>query len=290
VRGTPLYIATRLTPAARDQARWRGGFEAGFVSERGVARARNEDACSCSPTLERPVFCGVADGVGGGAHGDLASRVLLEHCADAPRKTYRNPARLSDWIVRADAKVRQAVAAHTTRPGAATLAAMWLVARGKVHVVHVGDCRVYRVRRRDAGCVVEQMTTDQTYANVGQEVPLDASPHDPARMVGVGAVGRPPVVSARIREGDMLLLCSDGIHKYVSDEEIAAIVERGVSSNASLDSICSALLGTAKLNGSDDDASALLVRRRSWFGVRGTYWCAAAALALLCTASAFAFS
>jgi protein phosphatase len=290
VKGTPLHLATRLLLVPRDHARWRGGFEAGFASQRGAARARNEDSCTCSPTVARPVFCGVADGVGGGAHGDLASRVVLEHCADAPRKTYRNPARLADWIVRADATVRQAIAARTSRPGAATLAATWLVSPGRAHIVHVGDCRVYRLRRRSPGCTVEQMTTDQTYANVGQEVPPDGSPHDPARMIGVGAVGQPPVVSARIREGDMLLLCSDGIHKYVSDGEIADIVSRGMASNASLDRICSVLAGTAKSNGGDDDASALLVLRRSWFGVHGTYWCAAAALALLGIASAFAFS
>src|SRR6478672_1755166 len=122
--------ATPVLPARREHARWRGGLEAGFVSQRGAARARNEDACSCAPAAARPVFCGVADGVGGGAHGDLASRVLLEHCAGAPRKTYRHPARLSDWVVRADAKVRDAIAAHTSRPGAATLAAMWRVSPG----------------------------------------------------------------------------------------------------------------------------------------------------------------
>ena len=288
MKGTPLHLTTRLLLAPRDHARWRGGFEAGFASERGAARARNEDSCTCSPTVDRPVFCGVADGVGGGAHGDLASRVLLEHCADAPRKTYRNPARLGDWIVRADAKVREAIAARSNRPGAATLAAMWLLWPGKAHIVHVGDCRVYRLRRHHPGCIVERMTTDQTYANVGQDAPLDGSPHDPARMVGVGAVGQPPVVSARIREGDMLLLCSDGIHKYVSDGEIADIVSSGVANNASLDRICGVLAGTAKSNGSDDDASALLVLRRSWFGVHSIYWCSAAALAL-CAASAFAF-
>jgi protein phosphatase len=288
VKGTQLPVATRVLPALREHVRWRGGFEAGFASETGAARARNEDACSCAPSAARPVFCGVADGVGGGAHGDLASRVLLEHCAQAPRETYGQPGRLSDWVVAADDKVRHAIAAHTSRPGAATLAAMWLVSPGKAHIVNVGDCRVYRLRWRHPRCTVEQVTTDQTYANVGQQAPANGSPNDPARMVGVGAVGQPPVVVARLREGDMLLLCSDGVHKYVPDEEIADVVSRGMSSNASLDRICGALARAAKSNGGDDDASALLVLRRSWFGIRGSYWCALAGLALLCAASAFA--
>jgi protein phosphatase len=215
---------------------------------------------------------------------------VLEHCAQAPREIYRHPALLSDWVVGADAKVRHAIAAHTSQPGAATLAAMWLVSPGKAHIVHVGDCRAYLLRRREAGYIVQQMTTDQTYTNEGEEVPFNGSPHDPARMVGVGAVGQPPVVTARIREGDMLLLCSDGIHKYVSDAQIADVVSKGVSSNASLDRICSALAHAARSNGGDDDASALLVLRRSWFGVRGSYWGAFVALALLCTASAFTVS
>ena len=57
--------------------------------------------------------------------------------------------------------------------------------------------------------------------------PPNAKSGDPARMVGAGAVGAPPVVKTVLRGRELLLLCSDGLHKFVSDKEIAELVERG---------------------------------------------------------------
>ena len=103
-----------------------------------------------------------------------------------------------------------------------------------------------------------------TYASFSQQPPPNGNPTTPAH-VGTGAVGSPPVVKAQIRERELLLLCSDGIHKYVSDEQIADVVSGGLSAGRSLEKICGALVHAAKRNGSHDDASALLVLRRPWF-------------------------
>src|ERR1700675_4410751 len=89
--------------------RWDGGLTAAYASEAGSGHARNEDCCSHVPSADQPGFCGVADGVGGGAHGEIASSVLLTHCAQAPKETYCDPARLIDWLTRADAQVREAI-------------------------------------------------------------------------------------------------------------------------------------------------------------------------------------
>ena len=87
---TPVYPQAAV--AEPFHRRWRlpaaavGGLRAAYATATGSAHARNEDCCSHVPSAERPGFCGVADGVGGGAHGEIASSVLLTHCAAAPKE------------------------------------------------------------------------------------------------------------------------------------------------------------------------------------------------------------
>jgi len=263
---TPVRLSqAHATPILRQAWRWQSGLTAAYASEPGSGRARNEDCCSHVPSAERPGFCGVADGVGGGAHGEIASSVLLAHCAQAPKSTYRNPVGLLDWLARADSQVREAIARRGHQSGAATLAAAWFPSQGTAYLLNVGDCRVYQLRPQKHRYAIQQLTVDQTYASFDQQPPPNGKPDDPARMVGTGAVGVPPVVKAQIRQRELLLLCSDGVHKFVSDEQMAEVVSGGIDSGSSLGSICNALVHAAKRNGSHDDASALLVLRRPWF-------------------------
>ena len=261
---------------------WPGGLTAAYASQAGRDHERNEDSCSHIPSAERPGFCGVADGVGGGAHGDIASRVLLAHCARAPKEAYSDPDRLIEWLTRADSQVRAAVARRTRKAGAATLAAAWFPSQRTAYLLNVGDCRVYQLKPRRQGYGIRQLTVDQTYASFSQEPPLDGRPDDPARMVGAGAVGIPPVVRTRMRSRALLLLCSDGVHRFVSDDEMAGIVSNGLRSGDSLRTICSRLVHAARRNGSRDDASALLVMRHQWFRPRWMYAFLLAVILLLC--------
>ena len=278
-RGTPVRKPDPVRAAwSRRSWRWLGGLTAGYASEAGIHHACNQDSCTHAPSADRPGFCGVADGVGGGAHGEIASSVLLSHCAEAPKATYRDPDRLVDWVIRGDARVAEAIARRTHQAGAATLAAAWFPSQGTAHLVSVGDCRVYRLSPGMQRYSIRRVTQDQTYASVAEAPPPNGRPNDPARMVGAGAVGVPAVVKTEIREGELLLLCSDGVHKFVRDEQIANVVSAGLDQGRSLETICGALVRTAKTNGGHDDASALLVLRRPWLAAR---WAFAAVAALL---------
>jgi formylglycine-generating enzyme required for sulfatase activity/serine/threonine protein phosphatase PrpC len=279
-KGTPVRSNATRTVWSRQSWRWRGGLTAGYASEAGNHHASNQDSCTHAPSSERPGFCGVADGVGGGAHGEIASSVLLSHCAEAPKATYRDPDRLVDWVIQADARVAEAIARRTRQAGAATLAAAWFPSEDTAHLVSVGDCRVYRLSPARQRYSIRRVTQDQTYANVAEAPPPNGRPNDPARMVGAGAVGVPSVVKTPIREGELLLLCSDGVHKFVPDDQIANIVADGLGEGRSLETICGALVRTAKSNGGHDDASALLVLRRPWLAARWAFFAVAALLLL----------
>jgi protein phosphatase len=270
---TPVRVPrSRTTTPVRHAVPWKGGLTAAFASEAGTGHARNEDSCSHVPSADAPGFCGVADGVGGGAYGEVASSVLLAYCAQATRDTYRDPERLLRWLERADDYVRETIAMRSSRSGAATLAAAWFPTPGTAYLLNVGDCRVYQLRPDERRYEIRQLTVDQTYASCSQEPPPNGRPDDPARMVGTGALGEPPVIKAQLRERELLLLCSDGLHKFVPDDQMAEVVSGGLRRGSSLESICRALVRAAQRNGGHDDASVLLVLRRPWFSPLRSLW------------------
>lgn len=272
------------TPAAtpvRRSRRWRGGLEAASASAAGHVHPTNEDCCIHAPGADAPVFCAVADGVGGGAYGEVASHTLIAHCAAAGREIYRNPDRLVEYLQQADTVVREALARRSDRPGASTLVAAWFLSAGRMHLINIGDCRAYRLRPRLwGGCRIEQLTVDQTYHNLGLPTPARGRANDPARMAGVGAVGTPPVLRRNLREGELLLLCSDGLHKFVANAELAALVGEALRNGTGLEPICRLLVRAAQRNGSHDDVSAVLVYRHPWLGAAAGYWLALLAVLL----------
>src|SRR5690348_13335877 len=85
-RETPVQLSSAAAVPLGEAWHWHGGLTAAYASLTGSAHARNEDCISHVPSAERPTFCGVADGVGGGAHGEIASSVVLRHCAQAAKE------------------------------------------------------------------------------------------------------------------------------------------------------------------------------------------------------------
>ncbi len=258
-------------PRRRRFSGWRGGLFAGAWSEVGSYHPNNEDSFRHVPGPRSPRFCAVADGVGGGSHGDLASAVLLDHCAAAAQNSIRDKPALSQWVAAADEVVRARVAERGDKPGAATLVAVWFLNAGLARASHVGDCRLFHLIPGRAGLWIEPVTQDQTYGNLGLQAPSGGSADDPARMVGVGAAGTPPVADVPLAEGEALLLCSDGLHKFLPPDAIARRVDNGLAAGLPEGEICHQLVAAAKAAGSYDDVTALLVVRRPWLGV-GFRW------------------
>jgi PPM family protein phosphatase len=126
----------------------------------------------------------------------------------------------------------------------------------------VGDARALLFRRDWRGSWhLIWRTEDQTYAALGQTPPQRGDPNDPCRMVGTGAVGEPSLRQFRLRDDDLLLLCSDGLHQHVSEPAIAGMVSAGLRAGLDLEDVAGQLVSQAARNGSTDDISALLLRR-----------------------------
>jgi len=230
--------------------------EAAVASLRARRHAVNEDWHSPLDHWS-PLFV-VADGVGGGALASRASRELVARLHEELAGARIDPQALRQALLDCDRAIARSIASRTTAAGAATVAicagadaslARWLVA-------WVGDCRVYRLSAQ-SGAPVQLVTVDDTYRQLQEEPPPGGSLDDPARMVGNGAVDAPNVCEVALGDDEMLALCSDGVHKSADTGDIGRLL-RG---SAPLAERCRRLVEFARSNGSDDDATVLVVHR-----------------------------
>jgi len=233
-----------------------GRVAAAVASSRGSMHPVNEDAHTVLGRAVR-VFV-VADGVGGGAMAALASRELVGHLHAALDHRRIGPSVVRDAMLAADRAIAQSIAELTDSPGAATVAlcAPINVFSSKWLIAWVGDCRVYRAGVSGAAAI-DALTIDDTFEHLNETPPPGSSIEDPARMVGNGAVLTPNIVYTDLRRGEMLLMCSDGVHKHVDASELA----RPPALGEPLLERCEALIALARANGSTDDATVLLVQR-----------------------------
>ena len=240
-----------------------GRIDVAVASSCGSLHHRNEDAHSQPghPTL---LFV-VADGVGGGAMAETASRELVAHLHSALDGARPDAAGVRRAMLGADRAIASRIARVTASPGAATvvmcapinvLASKWLIA-------WVGDCRAYRLSSRGE-LRFELLTRDDTFRQLNEEPPEGGSPDDPARMVGNGATTGANVVMRGLGSGEILALCSDGLHKHVTPSEWRRVLTQQVP----LARRCDDLIALASANGSTDDATVLLVQRIGFASAR----------------------
>jgi protein phosphatase len=252
--GSLSTSAARPTHAVYANASHR--LEAAVATSCGSQHAVNEDAHSALAGTGR-LFV-VADGVGGGAMAQTASRMLVAQLHEALDGKPIDGERVALAMLGADRAIAAAIARVTERPGAATvalcapldaIAARWLVA-------WVGDCRVYRWSPRGGGRLA-LLTRDDTFAHLGEAPPPGGAPSDPARMVGNGATTGANAALHDLGDDELLALCSDGVHKHLDDADWCRVLAAPLA----LAQRGQALIALARARGSVDDATALLLHR-----------------------------
>ena len=218
------------------------------VTDPGRTRRHNED----SYVIEPPLFA-IADGMGGAQAGEVASGLataaLKEGQADAAGEQ-----RIADLIQEANRRVYDRSSSDPNTSGMGTTITVALVEDDHVAFGHVGDSRAYLIR--DAS--MEQLTEDHSLVNellkTGKLSREEAETH-PQRSVITRALGTDPDVdvdtfSVRAENGDLFLLCSDGLTDMVSEESILDLVERH---RADIDGALRALVKEANRGGGQDN-------------------------------------
>lgn len=202
------------------------------VSETGPVREANEDSIyfSYPENNFQNAFAMVADGMGGHNAGEVASKMACEMFMRLLRdKTITNAkVFLKDAIEEANKFIKNASEKNAEYKDMGTTVVTLLIQNGNATFAHVGDSRLYLYRDG----VLKQLTTDNTLVNQmlkdGEITEEQARVHN-MRNVITQALGTTKEImhsisSIAVEKGDRFLLCSDGVHDVVSNEELEALL------------------------------------------------------------------
>ena len=231
------------------------------LSDRGRRRSSNEDAYLGDDALGLFV---VADGMGGHAAGEVASRLAVDTVRRvlggqaAPPPT---PAAIEQAVHEANRAIVERTQERADLQGMGTTLVLALIDSSSAWISHVGDSRAYRIRDGS----IELLTHDHSWVSeqvrLGLLSPEEARCH-PWRNVVTRALGSRDEVEVEVdveelRPGDRILLCSDGLNSMLSEEQILDAV-RG--SGGDLATACRNLVELANQRGGEDNVTVLLVR------------------------------
>jgi protein phosphatase len=258
------------------------------LSDAGLTRDHNEDYLGhVLPTTPAQVqsqgwLFALADGVGGQELGEVASRLAIETVQSGFRKIPKGIMHVS-LLPRLVQDANHAIVdeghaaplrtdARYSDPGGAIIPSGSHMASTLVLcalrfdsavVSHVGDSRCYMFRNGNLTSLTHDHTMVDEQVRLGlmskSEAATAANRHILTRCLGAELFVAADTITVNIMPGDVLLLCSDGLHGYVSDAEIQQIV----ASTASLDQTVTALVGAANAAGGYDNVSVQVIRIRS---------------------------
>lgn len=226
------------------------------LTDVGLVRSRNEDSFLAQPA--RGVWA-VADGMGGHAFGDVASRMVVEaiDALPAPDNMAQFVAAARARIVSANQQLRDEAAARRVPVMGSTVVAL-LACGHEAACLWAGDSRIYLYRNGR----LQQLTRDHSQAEEfrarGVAPGLDVSPaisNMITRAVGAAEELEVDALTLEVRDGDMLLLCSDGLSNPVDEHGIAGALAGGDCAQAA-----QSLVAQALANGGRDNITVVVVR------------------------------
>jgi protein phosphatase len=224
----------------------------GSATDMGRVRTSNEDSL-CVQLLSSGglrLLAAVADGMGGAAAGEVASRLALETVQSVVERyaaqvsSDEDIAELLTYAVQqANSAVRQMAREQAKRNGMGTTLTVALLHDDCLHLAHVGDSRAYLLR----GAETRQLTTDHIAGGGFKHVLTNA----------IGLQERVDVDTAAVtvQEGDVMLLCTDGLHNLVNPASVRRLLQR-----LSPQDICERLVAMANARGGRDNVSVVCLR------------------------------
>jgi protein phosphatase len=235
------------------------------LSDPGRVREHNEDFIGYA-NAEGWLFA-LADGVGGHDRGEVASRLAVESILDGFRKSSGNEslnALLPRLVQAANSKVFET--AMTVTPGGSNMATTIVTCAlryDRAIVSHAGDSRCYLVRQGYAAAITRDHTFTNEQLKMGVVTAGEAGrsqiAHVLSRSLGSHMFLSVDTSENQIFAGDVLLLCSDGLHNSVNGEDIGRIAGHG----APLEGAAEALVELAKERDGGDNISVQLIRIRA---------------------------
>jgi protein phosphatase len=229
--------------------------EQAYKTDTGRQRHANED----SYFAQAPVFA-VADGMGGAQAGEVASRIAagaFEQGVDADASA---EGQLEQIAQGANREIHDLAQKDSSRAGMGTTLTAALVHDDEVALGHVGDSRAYVLRDGELKRLTKDHSLVEELRRQGRLTEEQAEEH-PQRSIITRALGPEPEVNVDTmtypaKDGDIFLLCSDGLTTMVSDEQIKEIL----SQDRSLRSAVNKLIDAANSGGGRDNITAVVFR------------------------------
>jgi PPM family protein phosphatase len=248
-------------------------FDHAIATDAGRVRKNNEDKAGAAPELNLFVLC---DGMGGLEAGERASALAVEtvlnEVSSAAKTAQPSAEGLSAAIEHANEKIFKMAHDSGLKAGmGSTIVAVQFHGERAI-VAHVGDSRVYRLRRGE----FSQITDDHSF--VAEQVRRGYMTQDEANRsqmqnILIRALGVEPTVAVSTTEellldGDMFLLCSDGLTHELNDSQIAGVLGESASAQEAVDT----LVRLANEAGGEDNITAIVIRngKSRGAGVRKT--------------------
>jgi protein phosphatase len=231
------------------------------VTDPGLIRPTNQDAYYTDPQGR---FFIVADGMGGHAGGEQASRIatqeIYKYLLENWNSSKGSPQLLQEALLQANEAILQDQHHHPERADMGTTAVVVMFRTGEPACsAHVGDSRLYRFRDSQ----LEQLTEDHTWIaralKMGdinsEEARIHPFRHVLSRCLGREDLHEVEVQQLDVKPGDRLLLCSDGLTEELADEKIASYLQQ----SPSIEKAATSLVEAAKQQGGHDNITVVIV-------------------------------
>ena len=225
-------------------------------TDKGLVRKENEDAFCIEEDLG---LLAIADGMGGHASGEVASKMAIEILKESLKKVGQSlPGRLSSGVKLANRMIYEAAQSQSQLNGMGTTLTALQLNGNRLSIAHVGDSRAYLIR----GGVIEQITDDHTIVSEqvarGMMTKEEAARSDMrnilSRALGIASEVDVDVEEFTVSEGDQLVLCSDGLSELISEDEILSEVQ----STKRPDLACNKLVNLANQRGGEDNVTVIV--------------------------------
>lgn len=232
----------------------------------GQKRKTNQDSICLLPEND---FFAVADGMGGHNGGDIASQMSVqlfkEYFSQHAEKKQKN---LGESIIHINKSIYNHGQRNQELKGMGTTITAVQFDEKFANVANIGDSRVYLISNDNLYQLTRDHSLVQEKLNLGI-YDRKAAKQDPQKNVLIRTVGfeenvEVDIYKYRLNDNDLFLLCSDGLHGKVCDEDVLKIVQQHVESNkppqkSDLDNAVEHLIYQANLNGGQDNISVILV-------------------------------
>lgn len=230
-------------------------IETGVRTDVGRVREGNED----SYLMDEPLF-GIADGMGGHAAGEVASSTAVAALSSgAAQVNSEDPESLVALIKEANRAIFDKATKDDSLHGMGTTCTLVLIDAHRAHLAHVGDSRAYLLRDGDLSRLSEDHTLVGRMVREGQLTEEEAAKHPQRSMItrslGIDSDVRVDLRSFDVRDGDRIMLCSDGLTSMIDEGTIKRVLQQTKSPQVAADE----LVDLANEAGGDDNITVVVL-------------------------------